>query len=87
MSVVESGRITRSALECEMSRSCQRATFSNPACALRADYAGEAADLLAGYGIALVGHGGGSFLLFAEEFLGLADFGALQVADLGGDFI
>ena len=52
-----------------------------------ADDAGEAADLLAGYGIALVGHGGGSFLLFAEEFLGLADFGALQVADLGGDFI
>ncbi len=26
--------MTRSAEECEMSRSCHRATFSNPACAL-----------------------------------------------------
>ena len=52
-----------------------------------ADYAGEAADLLAGYGIALVRHGGGPFLFFAEELFRFADFGALQVADLGGDLV
>jgi hypothetical protein len=32
--MVESGRITRSALECEMSRSCHRGTFSTAAVAL-----------------------------------------------------
>ncbi len=52
-----------------------------------ADHARQAADLLGGHGIALVRHGGGSLLLFAEEFFGLADFGALQVADLGGDLV
>ena len=30
---MESGRITRSTEECEMSRSCHSATFSKPACA------------------------------------------------------
>ena len=33
MSVVESGRITRSTDECEISRSCHKAIFSNAACA------------------------------------------------------
>ncbi len=32
--MAESGRITRSTDECEMSRSCQRATSSSPACRL-----------------------------------------------------
>ena len=32
--MVESGKITRSTEECEMSRSCHRATFSKAACAL-----------------------------------------------------
>ena len=32
--IVESGRITRSADECEMSRSCQSTVFSSAACRL-----------------------------------------------------
>ncbi len=52
-----------------------------------ADYAGETADLFAGDGVPLVGHGGGALLFFGKEFFGFADFGALQVADFCGDFI
>ena len=52
-----------------------------------ADDAGEAGDLLGGDGVALVGHGGGALLLLGEELLGLADLGALEVADFGGDFV
>ena len=52
-----------------------------------ADDTGEAADLLAGDGVALVRHGGGAFLLLGEELFGLADLGALEVADLGGDLV
>ena len=47
----------------------------------------ESGDLLAGDGIALVGHGGRSLLLFAEKFFGLTNFGALEVADFGGNFV
>ncbi len=49
--------------------------------------AGEAADVLAGDGVALVGHGAGALLAGGEELLGLADLGALQVADLEGDLV
>ena len=52
-----------------------------------ADDAGEAADLFGGDGVALVGHGAGALLLFGEELFGLADFGALEMADLGGDLV
>ena len=52
-----------------------------------ADDAGEAADLLRGDGIALVGHGAGAFLAGGEEFFGFADFGALEVANFGGDLV
>ena len=52
-----------------------------------ADDAGEAGDLLAGDGVALVRHGGGALLLFGEELFGLADLGALEVADFGGDLV
>ena len=52
-----------------------------------ADDAGEAADLLAGDGVALVRHGGGAFLFFGEELLDLADLGALEVTNLGGNFV
>jgi hypothetical protein len=65
--MVESGRMTRSAEECEMSRSCQRAMFSKRDLGVAADDAGEAADLLAGDGVALVRHGAGALLLFAEK--------------------
>ena len=70
-----------------MSRSCHRATFSKPACAFAAHHARQAADLLAGHRVPLVRHGGGALLLLAEKFFRLADFGALQVADLGGDLV
>ena len=79
--------MTRSTEECEMSRSCHSATFSNAAWALRAHHARQAADLLAGDRIALVRHGRRSLLLFAEELFGLAHFGALQVANFGGDLV
>jgi len=51
-----------------------------------ADDASEAADLLGGDGIALVGHSGTAALLGAEMFLGFADFGALEMADFDGNF-
>ena len=54
---------------------------------IAAHHAREAADLLAGHGVALVRHGGGALLLFAEELFRFADFGALQVANLGGDLV
>ncbi len=52
-----------------------------------ADDSGEAGDLFAGDGVALVGHRAGALLFFAEELFGLADLGALEVADLSGDFV
>ena len=52
-----------------------------------ADDAGEAGDLLAGDGVALVRHGAGALLLLGEELFGFADFGALQVADFSGYFV
>src|ERR1700761_521653 len=51
------------------------------------DHAGQPADLLAGYGVPLVRHGRGALLFFAEIFLRLADLGALQVTDLGRNFV
>ena len=52
-----------------------------------AHHARQSADLLGGHGIALVRHGRRTLLLFAEELLGLAHFGALQVANLGRDLV
>ncbi len=52
-----------------------------------ADDAGEAGDLFAGDGVALVRHRAGALLLFGEELFGFADLGALEVADLGGDLV
>src|SRR5262249_32118314 len=46
----------------------------------------EAADLFASDRIALVRHRGTAALLAAERLFGFADFGALQVANLDGDF-
>src|SRR5277367_363785 len=53
---------------------------------VRTHNASEAADLLAGDGIAFVGHGGAATLLSAERFFGFANFGALEVANFEGDF-
>ena len=79
--------MTRSAEEWEMSRSCQRAMSSKRDLGVGADDAGEAGDLLGGDGVALVRHGAGALLLFGEELFGLADLGALEVADFGGDLV
>ncbi len=70
-----------------MSRSCHSATFSSAACAFAADHASQPADLLAGHWIALVRHRRRALLLLAEELLGLADLGALQVANLRCDLV
>ncbi len=47
-----------------------------------AHHAGEAGDVLAQHGIALVGHGGRALLPFGEGLLRFQNLGALQVADL-----
>ena len=65
-----------------MSRSCQSATFSSAAIALRADEPRQAGDLLAADRIALVRHRRRALLPAAERLLDLADLGLLQPADL-----
>src|SRR6266568_6813358 len=45
----------------------------------------QAANLLAGHGIALVWHGGAAALPFAEGFLGFPNFSTLQMADFERD--
>ena len=52
-----------------------------------ADDAGEAADVFAGDGIALVGHRAGTFLAGGKELLGFADFGALKMTNSEGDLV
>ena len=54
---------------------------------IAANHTRKAADLLTGYWVPLVWHGGGPFLFFAEELFRFPDFGALQVANLGGDLV
>ena len=49
--------------------------------------AGQTGDAFAGDGVALVGHGRGAFLAGVEIFFRFPDVGALQVADLGGEFV
>ena len=63
---------TRSAEECEMSRSCQSATFSSPTTACRADDAREAADPLGDDRVALVRHRRRALLPASERLLHLA---------------
>ena len=76
----------RSTELCEMSRSCQSATFSKRRLGVGAHHARQAANLLAADGIALVRHGRTAALAGGERLLGLAHFGALQVANFEGDF-
>ena len=54
---------------------------------VRTDNARQSGDLLAGDRISLVRHGRRAFLFLAEKFLGLTDFGALQMANLSCDFV
>src|SRR5260370_5487 len=53
---------------------------------VRAHDAGEATDLFASNGVALVRHRGTTTLLAAEWLLSFADFGALEVANFERDF-
>ena len=51
-----------------------------------AHHAGEAADLLAGHGIAFVRHGRTAALLAAKMLFRFAHFGALQMANFQRNF-
>ena len=77
-----SGRITRSTDECEMSRSCQSAMFSNAAWQLPRMQPRQADDLLAADRVALVRHRRRALLALGERLLHLADLGLLQAANL-----
>ena len=79
--------MTRSAEEWEMSRSCQRAMFSKAAWALARTTRARPEICSLVMGLRLWGMARGALLLFGEELLGLADLGALEVADLGGDLV
>ena len=82
-----SGRMTRSTDECEMSRSCQSATFSRAASALPRTSRASPHDLLAADRVALVRHRRRALLALAERLLDLADLGLLQAADLEGELL
>ena len=77
-----SGRMTRSTDECEMSRSCQSATFSSAGHGVAAQQPRQADDLLAADRVALVRHRRRALLPLAERLLDFADLRLLQAADL-----
>ena len=68
-----------------MSRSCQSATSSRPACRLPRRMRARPAQPLGGDRVALVRHGRGALLARLEALLDLPHLGALQVAQLDGD--
>ena len=70
-----------------MSRSCHSVTFSSAGIDGAAHHAGEAGEVLGQHRVALVRHRRAALLARGEELLGLAHFGALQVADLGGEVL
>ena len=76
----------RSTELCEMSRSCQSATFSKAASMFERTTRARPQICSQVTGIAFVRHGGTAALLAAEGLFGFADFGALQVANFEGDF-
>ena len=76
-------RSIRSAPECEMSRSCQSATFSTPACALPRSTRARPQMRSRDDRVALVRHRARALLARPERLLDLAHLGALEVADLG----
>ena len=77
-----SGRMTRSTEECEMSRSCQSALFSNAAPALARSSRAMPDDLLAADRVALVRHRRRALLALGKRLLDLANLGLLKAADL-----
>ena len=78
---------TRSADECEMSRSCQSATFSSPTTAARAHDAREPADPLGDDRVPLVRHRRRALLALAERLLDLAHLRAREVPDLERELV
>ena len=72
----------RSVDECEMSRSCQSATFSNAVTRVAAHDARQPADALAQLRVALVRHRARARLPLGERLLRLEHLRPLQVADL-----
>ena len=77
-----SGRMTRSTDECEMSRSCQSATFSSAACALPRSSRARPTICSQPIGLRLCGIADEPFCPLRERLFDLADFGLLQAADL-----
>ncbi len=78
---VASGPIMRSTEECEISRSCQSATFSSAGVTIAAHQAGKAGEVFGQHRIALVRHRRRALLARREELLGFQHLGALQMAD------
>jgi hypothetical protein len=76
----------RSTELCEMSRSCQSAMFSNAAPALARTTRARPQTCSLDTGLRLCGMAELPRCSGAERLFGLAHFGALQVADLEGDF-
>ena len=68
-----------------MSRSCQSATFSSPTVAAARTTRARPQSRSETIGIPLVRHRGRALLAAAEGLLNLADLGAREVADLGGE--
>ena len=82
-----SGTITRSTEECRCrARARGRRSRGRPARCARTQ-PGEAGDLLAAHGVALVGHGRRALLARPERLLDLAHLGLLQGADLGRELL
>ncbi len=80
---VASGAIIRSTEECEISRSCQSATFSMAGMAMPRTRRASPVTFSLRHRIALMGHGGRAFLPFRKKLFRLQHFRALQMPDLG----
>ena len=85
--MVESGRITRSTEECEISRSCHSATSSNAACTLARTTRARPQICSQVTGLRLCGMAELPFWPLREILLGLAHFGALQVPHFERDLL
>ena len=81
-----SGTMTRSTEECEMSRSCQSATFSSAAIAFARTSLARPVTCSQPIGVALVRHRRGALLALREWLLDLADLRFLQTSNLYREF-
>ncbi len=83
----ESGKMTLSAEEWEISRSCQRGMFSRATSRFPRRIRERPEIRSAPHGIFLVRHRGGAFLALGERLLELEHLGLLEVADLGRELV